>query len=216
MLEPCHLLLVRHGQTAWNVDGRMQGHLDIPLDAVGRAQALAVAQALADEPVAAVVSSDLLRARHTADAIAATHGLPVLNEPLLRERHFGVYQGLLWEEVQARWPQDAQRWSHRDPDFAPEGGESLTQFSQRCVEAVTRHAQAWPGRTLVLATHGGVLDCLYRAATGQSLQAPRSWMLGNTAVNRLLWNGEGLSLVGWNDTRHLETAGAALDDKQQA
>jgi 2,3-bisphosphoglycerate-dependent phosphoglycerate mutase len=91
----------------------------------------------------------------------------------------------------------------REPGAGPEGGEPLEAFYERCVTAVTELAAAHPGQTLAIVAHGGVLDCLYRAAVGVALSAPRSWQIGNAAINRLLFNGERLSLVGWSDEGHL-------------
>jgi probable phosphoglycerate mutase len=114
------------------------------------------------------------------------------------------FQGKTFTEIEATMPDEAQRWRKRDPFWAPEGGESLTAMRRRVIE--TRHTLAarHMGEQIVLVAHGGVMDLLYRAATGQELQAPRTWQLGNTAINRLLWTPEGLTLVGWSDTSHLE------------
>jgi probable phosphoglycerate mutase len=133
----------------------------------------------------------------------------VLTHPGLRERAFGRFEGQTWEEIQAGAPEEARRWRQREPDFEVGGGESLLSFSARCVDTALRLAAAHPGGQIVLVAHGGVLDCLYRAATGTELQAPRSWQLGNATVNRVLAGEARLSLVGWNDDSHL--AGLALD-----
>lgn len=198
------ILAIRHGETAWNRETRIQGHLDIPLNEVGQAQARRVAAALQGEPIDVIYSSDLCRARQTAEAIATSTGAPLRIERDLRERAFGVFEGLTWNEIAERWPDHSERWRRRDLDFAAEGGENLVRFSARCVPAVERLAQAHPGQTLVIVTHGGVLDCLYRAGTRLPLEAARSWVLGNATINRLLYSPEGLSLVGWNDDFHLE------------
>jgi probable phosphoglycerate mutase len=198
------LVLVRHGETAWNALLRIQGHTDIPLNATGLWQAQRVAAALADEGLQAVYSSDLQRAATTAAAIAQRAGLAVQHTVDLRERAFGAFEGASFTEIEQRWPEDARRWRQREPAFQPGGGESLLQFSQRCVGAALGIAAQHPGQTIALVAHGGVLDCLYRAATGLALDAPRSWQLGNATVNRLLYTGEGLSLVGWNDNAHLQ------------
>lgn len=197
------VLVVRHGQTAWNADLRIQGHTDIELNALGLWQAARLAEALADEAVHAVYSSDLRRAHETARPVAAAAGLAVQHALGLRERHFGRFEGLTFTEIEQRWPDDALRWRRREPGFAPGGGESLQDFHARCVDAAAALARRHRGRTVLLVTHGGVLDCLYRAATRAALDAPRSWALGNAAVNRLLHTDEGFALVGWDDSRHL-------------
>ena len=202
--EVTRIVAIRHGETAWNVDTRIQGQLDVPLNDTGRWQARRLAQAVAGEPIAAIYASDLLRAYDTARAVADATGREVVADTGLRERHFGEFEGHTWKEIETRWPQESQRWRKRDLDFAPAGGESLRAFYARSVEAATRRAQAHPGQTIALVAHGGVMDCLYRAASRIDLQAPRSWQLGNASINRLLYTPEGFALIGWSDNHHLD------------
>ena len=206
MNEVTRVVLVRHGETEWNVGLRIQGHLDIPLNDTGREQARRVGAALADEGLQAVYSSDLQRAAHTAEAIARAAGLTVQLDRGLRERAFGAFEGLSFKEVEARHPEDARRWRQREPGFAPGGGEALADFFERCRSTALAIAARHPGQSIALVAHGGVLDCLYRAATHVALDAPRTWHLGNAAINRLLVAGGGLTLVGWNDDAHLGPA----------
>jgi probable phosphoglycerate mutase len=208
--QATRLILIRHGETPWNRETRIQGHTDIPLSELGLAQADLLAQALADEPLAAIYASDLSRARQTAETVARLQGLAVRLDAGLRERAFGRFEGLSWDEITQRYPEDAARWRRREPDFAVGGGESLSLFSARCRAAVSRIASVHAGQSVAIVAHGGVLDCLYRAATGVALDAPRSWQLGNAAINRLLAVGGGFTLVGWNDDHHL--AGLSADD----
>lgn len=211
MLEQAtRLILIRHGETAWNRATRIQGHTDISLSPLGLAQAERLAQALADEPLAAIYSSDLSRARQTAEALARVQDLPVRLDAGLRERAFGRFEGLSWDEITEGYPEESARWRRREPDFPVGGGESLTVFSARCLGAARRAAAQHPGESIALVAHGGVLDCLYRAATRVALEAPRSWQLANATVNRLLATAEGFTLVGWNDDRHLD--GLTADD----
>jgi len=205
-MELTRILAIRHGETAWNVDTRLQGHLDIPLNETGLLQAERLACALAGrEAIDAIYASDLSRARHTAEAIGRVTGQPVRTHVGLRERHFGVFQGLTFAEVEHQLPEQAIQWRKRVPDWTPPGGgESLLRLHQRIVDTVQELAAQHTGQQIVLVAHGGVLDILYRAATRLDLQAPRTWQLTNTAVNRLLWTPEGLSLVGWSDTTHLD------------
>ena len=202
-MEATRLIVVRHGETAWNVDTRIQGQLDIGLNATGVRQAQQLCQALADETVAAVYASDLSRAWDTARAVAGPLGIEVVAEPRLRERAFGQFEGRTFADIEANSPDEARRWRTRDPEFEPEGGESLIVFRQRVTAVAAELAARHPGALVVLVAHGGVMDVLYRAATGQELQAPRTWHLGNAAINRLLWTPQGFSLVGWGDTAHL-------------
>jgi 2,3-bisphosphoglycerate-dependent phosphoglycerate mutase len=213
-LQLTRILAIRHGETAWNRDTRIQGHTDIELNDHGRWQAAQLADALRDEPIAAVYASDLLRARETAQAVARTRGQAVASHTGLRERGFGQFEGHTWAELEQRFPEESMAWRKRVPDFAPPGGESLLQLQARVVSAVEELAARHPGEQILLVAHGGVLDILYRAATRLDLQAPRSWELTNTAINRLLWSPEGLSLVGWADTGHLQTPlKPALDER---
>ncbi|CAD5371830.1 Phosphoglycerate mutase family [Rubrivivax sp. A210] len=206
MQEPTRLFALRHGQTAWNADRRIQGHVDIPLDDTGSRQAALLAQALAGEGLAAIYSSDLQRARATADALAAATGLAVQTEPALRERAFGRFESLAFTEIEERWPEEALRWRRREPDFAPGGGETLEVFAGRCLPAIAALAARHAGQAIAVVSHGGVLDCLYRHAVGIAPAQARTWQLGNASINRLLYNGEGFVVVGWNDDAHLEGA----------
>jgi probable phosphoglycerate mutase len=205
-MDVTRILAIRHGETAWNVDTRLQGHLDIPLNETGLLQADRLARALSGrETVDAIYASDLSRAHTTAHAVALVMGQTVRTHIGLRERHFGAFQGHTFTEVEAEWPAHAVQWRKRTPDWAPPGGgESLVHLHQRIVDTVSELAAQHTGQQIVLVAHGGVLDILYRAATRLDHQAPRTWSLTNTAVNRLLWTPEGLSLVGWGDTSHLD------------
>lgn len=212
--EATRVLAIRHGETEWNAQTRLQGQIDIPLNERGRDQARRLAHALRDEPLAAIYSSDLSRAAGTADAVARMLGLPVQHEPGLRERCFGIFEGLTHLEVGERWPLENERWRNRDVDFGPEGGEVLGDFHHRCVQTATRLAARHPGQTIALVAHGGVLDCLYRAASRIELHAPRTWRIGNATINRLLYTPGGFSIVGWSDDLHLEDR--SLDENADA
>jgi probable phosphoglycerate mutase len=201
--NPTRVLVIRHGQTAWNADTRLQGHTDVPLNDVGRRQAQALRVALDGEPLDAVYSSDLARARDTAAAVAAACGAALVLDAALRERAFGNFEGVRFGDIELRWPDAARRWRSRDPGFAPDGGESLDTFYARCVGAAMRLAERHPGGAIAIVAHGGVLDCLYRAATRQALDVPRNWSIGNASINRLLHTESGFVLVGWNDDAHL-------------
>jgi 2,3-bisphosphoglycerate-dependent phosphoglycerate mutase len=210
-MEPTRVIAVRHGETAWNVDTRIQGQLDIGLNDTGLWQAGQVGRALEDEPIAAIYASDLSRAWQTAQAIAGPRGLEVVAETGLRERAFGHLEGRTFADIDASLPEQARLWRSRDPEFAPAGGgESLIAFRERVTGTAHRLASLHPGELVVMVAHGGVMDVLYRAATRQELQAPRTWALANAAINRLLWTPEGFTLVGWADVSHLDPG--ALDE----
>jgi len=205
-MEPTRILAIRHGETAWNVDTRIQGHVDIALNEVGLRQAQQLAQALAKgDAIDAVYASDLSRAHTTASRIAQAMGQTVVAHMGLRERHFGDFQGRTFAQIEAELPEHALQWRKRVPEWSPPGGgESLLALRERILSTVNELAARHCGQHIVMVAHGGVMDILYRAATRLDLQAPRTWSLGNTAVNRLLWTPQGLSLVGWGDVAHLD------------
>ena len=142
-MEATRIIAVRHGETAWNVDARIQGQMDIGLNYKGRQQALRVGKALSGEPISAIYSSDLGRAFDTARSIAEVAGIQVVPHTGLRERGFGMFEGKTFDEIQETWPDHATHWRKRIPDWEPpEGGESLLQLRER----VTRTAQALAAR----------------------------------------------------------------------
>ncbi len=200
------IIAVRHGETDWNAGARIQGQRDIALNAKGQWQASRAAQALADadQPVGAIYSSDLARAHETARCIARALGLAVRTDARLRERGFGDYEGKTFGELEQRFPEQTARWRARDPGWAPPGGETLVTLHERILAATNELARRHLGEQIVMVAHGGVLDMMYRIATRQAVDAPRTWELANASINRLLWTPQGLSLVGWSDTRHLE------------
>jgi probable phosphoglycerate mutase len=202
-LHCTRILAIRHGETAWNKDARIQGQLDIPLNDTGLWQASRTAEALRSEAIAAVYSSDLKRAAQTALAIAQTQELELNHHTGLRERHFGECQGSTWADLETQRPDITDAWRRRVPDFAPPGGESLLALRERVEQTFQELAARHVGEQIVIVAHGGVLDILYRAAARVDLQAPRTWALANAGINRVLWTPEGLSLVGWGDVSHL-------------
>lgn len=208
-MDATRMLLIRHGETDWNRAHRVQGHVDIPLNAHGHAQARKLAAALAErDAIDHIYSSDLARAWATAQAVSQATGTAVTAEPALRERHFGRFQGQSFAEVCQRDPDMAWHWRHRTPGWTPPGGgESLLAFRQRVTTVIGQLGAAHTGRQIAVVAHGGVLDILYRAATGLDLQAARSWTIGNATINRVLWTAtSGLQLVGWDDAMHLDAA----------
>jgi probable phosphoglycerate mutase len=209
-MQATRIIAIRHGETDWNVDTRLQGHLDIALNEVGVWQAQRAAQALVGEPIEAIYASDLRRAWQTAQAIAEVANCPLTPHTGLRERGFGEFEGLTYAEIETTWPDLSLQWRKRVPDWAPPGGESLLAMRERVLRTTTSLAARHLGGQIALVAHGGVMDMLYRLATGQDVQAPRSWSLTNAAINRLLWTPDGFTLVGWADTGHLEVG--SLDE----
>ena len=208
-MEPTRIIAVRHGETSWNVDARIQGQTDIGLNDTGRWQARRVGQALAGEPISAVYTSDLGRARETAESIGEVSGVAPIPHQGLRERSFGMFEGKTFDEIHQTWPDHAHNWRKRIPEWEPpQGGESLLQLRERVTRTMSDLAARHRGEQIAVVAHGGVLDTLYRIATGQEVNSPRTWELPNGAINRLLWTPEGFTLVGWSDTQHLDDEAA--------
>lgn len=203
------LCLVRHGETAWNAEGRVQGQLDIPLSATGLAQARAVAAALAGESFDAIYSSDLVRVQQTARPSATLLGKDVLLSQELRERHYGEFQGITYAEAKERFPKDYALFRDKDLDFDFRTGESLKGFSGRVLRFFDGLVQSEKGKALLVFTHGGVLEMLYRHATARGLATPRDFEIPNAALNRLELDGDTWRVLAWADIHHLS---AALDD----
>jgi len=204
------IILIRHGETAWNAERRLQGHLDISLNAEGERQARLLAGALAAEPLDLIVSSDLQRARQTAQAVATLRGMPLHVEPGLRERCYGGFEGLLYSEIEQRFPAEFAAWQARDVDaILPSGkncGESFRQFYERATGAILGLAQAYPGRNIAMVAHGGVLECAYRMALGLPLETPRDFKVFNASINRFHLEEGRLALDSWGEVAHLQPA----------
>ena len=197
------ILLIRHGETLWNQQGRMQGQQDSPLTPTGLNQARQLAKRLKDVTFCALYSSDLGRAHQTARCIADETGHEVIAERGLRERHFGIFEGLTNAEIEARYPEDHKLFAQRDPQYRMQGGESAEEFRIRVLDIMSRIAQTHAGDTVVVVSHGLVLDALYRTATGMALHVPRGFPLLNCSVNTFRYAPEGWLAVAVGDVDHL-------------
>jgi probable phosphoglycerate mutase len=206
------ILLIRHGETAWNAIKRLQGHLDIPLNAQGTRQAKALAAALQNEKLDAIISSDLQRAVQTAGEIARLQGLSTRIDAGLRERCFGGFEGELYSELPHKYPQAHAAWRAHDPDaeFPPgeNQGETIRTFHHRIVTHLTHYAKQFAGKKIAIVAHGGVLECAYRAAKNLPLNAPREVTIYNASINRFAFEGERLQLLLWGDIAHLDADAA--------
>ena len=205
------LVLVRHGETAWNVEGRIQGHTDVGLNGLGVAQAEALGKRLAGERFEAVYSSDLMRAFHTARPAVPDSDRTIIKDRRLRERHLGVLQGLNSEEAMAAQPTAWQAFKSRDPDLELAGGESLGEFFRRAVGFVEAILEAHAGKRVLVVTHGGVLDVAYRHAAGMPLSAVRNFPIYNASVNVISHAGGRWKIESWGDISHLPQE-LAMDD----
>jgi probable phosphoglycerate mutase len=202
-----NIILIRHGETAWNAQRRLQGYLDIPLNPEGERQAALLAASLAAEPIDLIVSSDLARARQTAQAVASVRGMTVHTDPQLRERCYGGFEGLLYSEIEARFPTEFIAWQARDVDAElPPGknpAETFRAFYARATGAILAWGAANPGKTIALVAHGGVLECAYRLALGLPLETPRNFKVYNASINRFACAEGELRLQSWGEVGHL-------------
>ena len=197
--------LIRHGETPWNAERRIQGQLDIGLNATGESQARALGPVLSSQQFTAVYSSDLARAWRTAELATQDLELPNLRpEASLRERHYGLCQGLTVEEALARHPEIYHHHRQRSLDYDYGTGETPLAFAARVLEGLTRLAERHAGGHLLAFTHGGILDIVYRAATGRDLSGLRDFPVPNAALNWLEYAAPRWTILAWADRRHLE------------
>ena len=202
------LILLRHGETEWNRELRFQGQVDGPLNATGHAQAQRLAQRLAGEPIDHLVSSDLSRARQTADPFArqvqASRGIGLDVDAALREQAFGRIDGMRVEDIKRDHADVWAGWTQFQSDYVVPDGESTRQFHTRVMAALWQLVASHPGRTLAVVTHGGVLDMVFRTARGLGLEGPRQSAIPNAGISRVRMQDGVVELLQWADTAHLE------------
>jgi probable phosphoglycerate mutase len=206
------LCIVRHGETAWNAEHRVQGQLDIPLSEIGIKQAQAAARILGREKFDAIYSSDLSRAMQTAQPTASALGMKILTDKDLRERHYGMFERLTYAEVKVKHASEYARFAARDPDFDFVSGESLRDFSTRRIAVVSTLAKRHEGQHILVFTHGGVLDELYRHINAVPVSAARDFGIPNCGLNRVEFALSRWQIRSWADVAHLE---GALDDLRE-
>ncbi len=177
------LLVVRHGETEWNAQQRFQGHGDSPLTPKGRSDVSALGRRLKQLDFERLFSSDLGRARETAALIAEHTGHRIVTDPLLRERHYGVLEGLTIPEIKSQYAECLQKLGEGDPDMVIPQGESHRQLYDRNIRFVERFMRDHAGTTALLVVHGGVLDSLLRFVTGLPLDYPRCFTAVNASLN---------------------------------
>ena len=204
--------LVRHGETDWNAARRLQGYTDIPLNARGLAQANQMAKALkrAHFQFDVLYTSDLQRAKQTAQAIEHLYSVSAISHSLLKERHLGALQGLTTSEAPLLEPALWQAHLSRDIHQELRGGESILQFADRIKNALDHIKRQHSGKTILLVSHGGALDMMYRIASNQPLDAAKAVAVPNASLNWISHDGQSWKVDGWADTSHLENL--ALDN----
>jgi len=201
------LYCVRHGESTYNLEGRLQGQSDTHLSPLGQKHAAAIAATLSQLPIQAIYSSPLSRALETAQPLADALGLSPHCDDRLKEIDIGVFQGTLAAELGDRFPQEAARWRSQDPDYQIPGGESRRQLMARAAAAFREIHEAGHEQAVVVA-HGGVLAAALKALL--AVPAERNpFSLYNGSISMLQWNGQ-VKLMTLNQTDHLRLAGCEL------
>ena len=201
--------LIRHGESLYNAEGRIQGQSDVELSLLGLRQAAAIADALAEEQIDAIFASPLRRAMQTAEPIAARLGLTIQTDDRLKEIDAGIFQGLLWAEIESKFPDAARPWCEQLPDFVIPGGESRRSLMIRGL-AVFQSIRESPFRRVAVVSHGGILAAALKAV----LRIPAEvnpFSLYNASISKLAW-GEKTKLLTLNQLDHLRAAGLARED----
>ena len=211
MNDSTEIILIRHGETEWNLSGRWQGHADSPLSARGIAQAEALGKRMNPKDLDFLYSSDLERALHTSRLVGGDSGWEAIPDQNLRERDLGVLEALTTEEMIDREPDAYRSFRNDGPDYAPPGGESFRQFCKRCAGALENIAGAHQGARIGIVTHGGVLGAVFRYVLNLSLEAERNFVLLNCSLNRVEKRGDFWNLISWGDVAHLQGMDS-LDD----
>jgi probable phosphoglycerate mutase len=211
-MDRTQLIIVRHGQTEWNLKLIRQGHLDSPLTEKGIAQAKALAERLSRETFSVLYSSDLGRAIQTAQMIADATGHRIVTDPRLRERHLGIFQGFTGDELREKYPEEYRLHRTSGPSYVIPGGESVEQQIARNVAYLQEIAEKHLGETIVVVTHGGVLSGFFRHALAIPLEAPRRFEFTNASLNVFSYEAGNWMLRTWGDVSHLSDGGSDGDD----
>ncbi len=204
------ICLVRHGETEWNMERRIQGQIDIALNPTGLDQATAVGSWLRNAGIVALYSSDLKRAWATAQAIGAALGLSPVAVPEMRERRYGIFEGLTYDEARARFPEGYAAFARRDADYSFDHGESLKQMAARVTGKLEEIAAAHPRQNVAVVLHGGVLDIVNHFVRGNPLEMPRDFLIPNAGISWIATVDGVWTLESWGETGHLEPG--ALDE----
>lgn len=204
-MKKTRICMIRHGETDWNKERRIQGQIDIPLNETGQAQAMAMAfdASQHEDAFDAIYCSDLSRAYSTASALANRCQLEVVERENLRERHYGIFQGVVKDDAESQYPDAYALYAKCDLHYDFENGESLVDFSQRVHEAfewIVKHHQQ---QNVAVVCHAGLLDVMYRSAKGKPLETPRDFDIPNCALNWFHFDSEGWHLDAWDDHHYL-------------
>jgi probable phosphoglycerate mutase len=202
-MKKTEIILIRHGETEWNSQKRMQGHSNSDLSSVGQAQIQALGQWMKNVPFDLIYSSDSLRAKQTAEAITQFSGHELQFDQRLREKNLGVFEGLTSEEARERHPEVFRLFKTAGSKYVIDEGESTQQLQDRALEIVNEIRIKHPEERVLLVTHGGFIRVVMKHSLGLSLETPTRFLIRNTGVFRLVWEDKWLvSLMG--GVSHLE------------
>ena len=201
------LYIVRHGETVWNKEGRIQGHTDVALSEKGMQQARRLAERLKSVPLDAAYASDLARASQTAAVIMEGRGVPVSGASSLREYHKGAFEGMTEPELRARFPDEYPGYVSKDLDYAPDGGESTRQVSNRMAGAIIGIKEKHLNENVLVVGHGGSLRAAMMALLGMDMDANWRFVFGNCTLTIVDTYHDNAVLRLFNDGSHLNGLG---------
>jgi probable phosphoglycerate mutase len=214
-MNKTEMIIVRHGKTVWNEEGRFQGQQDSPLTATGIRQAEALAERLKRENFSVIYASDLGRVTHTAEIIARKTGHHIITNPSLRERSFGIFEGFTKEEIAEKDPQEFERFSTLGYKYVPPGGESIDDVSRRVMRYLNDLAGKHPNDRFLVVTHGGIIGRLFRIVFNLPTEATRRFRVANAGINIFTYEEENWHLETWGDIAHLRD-GTAFKETGEA
>jgi 2,3-bisphosphoglycerate-dependent phosphoglycerate mutase len=214
-MEKTRVTMVRHGETEWNVAMRLQGKQDSNLTKNGLHQVKLVSDALSTYNFDILISSDLGRAMKTAEIINKKHNLEIISDSSLRERNFGIMEGLTREQIQDRYPEVFNGYMDRKDIYCIPEGESLVDFYERVTIGLRHLTKTYAGKNMLIVSHGGVLDCVMRMVFNYSLSAPRRFSIYNASVNSFTVIGDDWFLEQWGNIDHQKIQSISLDELKQ-
>ena len=202
-MKETEIILIRHGETEWNSQKRMQGHSNSDLSEVGRGQIQALGELMKNVSFDHIYSSDSLRARQTAEAITQYSGHTLQFDQRIREKNLGVFEGLTSTEAKERHPEIYRLFKTAGANYVIDEGESTQQLLERALEFIEEIRLRHPQERVVMVTHGGVVRVLMKHALGLSIDAPTRFIIKNTGIFGLIWN-ENWLVTRMGGVSHLE------------
>jgi len=187
-MKETEIILIRHGETEWNSQRRMQGHSNSELSSVGRGQIQALGELMKNESFDHIYSSDSLRARQTAEAITQHTGHTLQFDQRIREKNLGVFEGLTSTEAKERHPEVYRLFKTEGAKYVIDEGESTQQLLERALEFIEEIRLRHPQERVVMVTHGGVVRVLMKHSLGLPIDAPTRFIIKNTGIFGLIWN----------------------------